>query len=101
MADATAVAAMLAEIEAELTARYPDLPEPTAEQVEQGGAFGGQTMAFVQWLRFVFVPAVTARLADGDLPATSEVGAYAVRELDGDPDAGTLIGLLSDFDALF
>ena len=101
MAEATAVAAKLAEIEAELNAHYAGLPEPTADQIANGGAFGGQTIAFVQWLQYVFVPAVQARLGDGDLPATSEVGAYAVRELDGDPDAGTLITLLSDFDALF
>jgi uncharacterized protein YqcC (DUF446 family) len=101
LADVAEVEAALGRIEAELLARYPDLPEPTAEQIARGGAFGGQTMAFVQWLRFVFVPAVKARLADGDLPATSEVGAYAVRELDGDPRASTLVALLSDFDALF
>jgi hypothetical protein len=29
------------------------------------------------------------------------VGAYAVRELDGHPDAGDLIRILSQFDALF
>src|SRR5438045_3468026 len=101
MADTDAVAAALREIEAELAVSYPDVPEPSAEQIDQGGAFGGQSMAFVQWLQYVFVPMAKARLADGDLPATSEVGAYAVRELDGDTHAAGLLMLLSEFDALF
>ena len=33
-----------------------------------------------------------------DLPSSSEVGVYAVRELDGAPDAGRLTQLLSEFD---
>jgi uncharacterized protein YqcC (DUF446 family) len=79
-----------------------DVPEPTPEAFEQMGAFGAGTMAFSQWLRYVFVPTVRERLADGGpWPSTSMVGAQAVREFDGLPEAAPLCHRLSDFDALF
>lgn len=85
-------------IESELARLWPDLPEPSGDDVAGGGAFGHATMAFPQWLRFVFLPAARERIASGDLPGSSQVGAQAVRELDGYPEADTLVGLLSEFD---
>lgn len=99
-ADSLRLTAALDAIEAELDRLFPGLPEPTAEQRAGGGAFGLATMAFAQWLRFVFVPIARERVGSGDLPAGSAVAAQAVREFDGDDRAATLIGLLADFDAL-
>ena len=87
-------------IDTELAQRYPGLPEPSPDDVANGGAFGIATMAFPQWLRFVFVPVARRRIADDDLPSASAVAAQAVRELDGDDRATPLLGLLADFDLL-
>ena len=87
-------------IQAELERLFPGLPEPTAADVANGGAFGAATMAFAQWLRFVFVPIARRRVSAGDLPGDSSVAAQAVREFDGFPDATGLIGMLAEFDAI-
>ena len=51
-------------------------------------AFAGDTMAYTQWLQFVFIPRVREVVAGrGDLPATSSVAAQGVRELDGYAEA--------------
>jgi uncharacterized protein YqcC (DUF446 family) len=97
------VAARLDEIEAELHAsgfwQRDPLP-PDKYQFTQ--AFGLDTMAFSQWLQFVFIPRVRAIIAErGQFPAHSMVGAQAVREFDGVPAADRLVDLLADFDALF
>src|SRR4051812_1238432 len=64
--------------------------------------FAGDTMSFPQWLQFVFLPRVRDLVAKrGELPDSSMVGAYAGRELDGDPNADQLCSLLSGFDAIF
>lgn len=97
---ATDLLALLDAIEAELVRRWPELPEPTPEAIEHGGAFGLATMAYAQWLRFVFVPIARRRVADGDLPGGSAVAVQAVREFDGDDDAAALITLLGRFDAM-
>lgn len=99
-ADPSRLHAALDAIEAELDRLYPRLPEPTADDVANGGAFGMATMAFPQWLRYVFVPIARRRVADGDLPSGSSVAAQAVREFDGFDAASELIGLLAGFDAL-
>jgi uncharacterized protein YqcC (DUF446 family) len=63
-------------------------------------AFAADTMAFAQWLQFVFIAKVRALIAErGEFPAESSVGAMAVREFDGDDAAGELVSLLSEFDA--
>jgi len=59
------------------------------------------TMTFTQWLQFVFLPRVREAAASGEFPNSSSVGAQAVREFDGEPDADHLVTLLSEFDALF
>ena len=63
-------------------------------------AFFADTMTFYQWLQFVLLPRIREIIAQrGEFPSTSEVGAYAVRELDGIDEARRLIQALSDFDA--
>ncbi len=65
-------------------------------------AFAMDTMAFSQWLQFVFVPRVREILeAHGEFPGRSMVGTQAMREFDGFPEASRLVSLLAEFDALF
>ncbi len=73
------------------------------EQYDFRAAFAGDTMAFTQWLQFIFIPNVRAIIAkQGTFPASSQVGAYAVREFDTyGEDAYRLTALLSEFDRLF
>lgn len=71
------------------------------EQLNFKQAFGMDTMTFTQWLQFVFLPRVREAIAANQFPQSSSVGAQAVREFDGNPDADRLVTLLSEFDALF
>jgi uncharacterized protein YqcC (DUF446 family) len=75
----------------------------TPEQYDFRAAFAADTMAFPQWLQFIFIPNVRAIVArQGAFPASSQVGAYAVREFDtyGD-EVDNLTTLLIEFDRLF
>lgn len=71
------------------------------EQMEFKQAFAMDTMTYMQWLQFIFLPRVREAAASNQFPSSSSVGAQAVREFDGAPDADGLITLLSEFDALF
>jgi uncharacterized protein YqcC (DUF446 family) len=71
------------------------------EQMTFKQAFAMDTMAFSQWLQFIFLPRVREAVASNSFPKGSSVGAQAVREFDGDPKANQLVMLLSEFDALF
>jgi uncharacterized protein YqcC (DUF446 family) len=72
------------------------------EQYNFRAAFAMDTMAFGQWLQFVFVPRVTQILeSQGTFPSRSQVGAQAIREWDSVPEAAHLIELLCAFDTLF
>ena len=71
------------------------------EQMEFTQAFAMDTMAFAQWLQFIFLTRVREAAAANQFPSGSSVCAQAVREFDGDPHAGELLTLLSEFDALF
>jgi uncharacterized protein YqcC (DUF446 family) len=64
-------------------------------------AFAMDTMTFAQWLQFIFLPRIREAAAANEFPSSSSVGAQAAREFDGDPDAGGLVSLLSEFDTLF
>jgi hypothetical protein len=65
------------------------------------GAFGEHTMTFDQWLQFVLVPRLLEIARDREkLPSGSQLAAYAVRALDGDPDSGQIHDLLSEIDRL-
>jgi len=71
------------------------------EQMQFKQAFAMDTMAFTQWLQFIFLPRVREAAASNQFPSGSSVGTQAVREFDGDPNAGNLTTLLAEFDALF
>lgn len=71
------------------------------EQYEFRLAFGMDTMAFSQWLQFIFIPRVKSLLeSGGKFPRDSQNGAQAVREFDGDDNAYRLVTLLSEFDEI-
>ena len=79
-----------------------NVERPPGEAFERMGAFGTRTMAFEQWLRWVFVPSVEARLAaGGPWPEESHVAAQAAREGDGAPALASLVPALAAFDGLF
>jgi uncharacterized protein YqcC (DUF446 family) len=77
----------------------------TPEQMNFSQAFAGDTMAFEQWLQFIFVPRVRSIIASkGKFPAHSQVSDQAFREwmmYDQRPEVEPLIALLRQFDALF
>jgi len=101
--DYSAVAAKLDEIEEEMKRVGLWQEKPLApEQYNFTSAFAMDTMSFDQWLQFIFVPRVRGIIsAGGGFPASSSVGAQAVREFDTHPNAQRLITLLSEFDRLF
>jgi uncharacterized protein YqcC (DUF446 family) len=71
------------------------------EQLKFTKAFAMDTMAFSQWLQFIFLPRVREAVAAKSFPKGSSVGAQAVREFDGQPESEHLLTLLSEFDTLF
>jgi len=92
----------LEQIEAEMRRIGMWQAEPLQpEQLEFTEAFAMDTMAFSQWLQFIFLPRVHEAVAANRFPKNSSVGAQAVREFDGQPEASGLITLLSEFDGLF
>jgi uncharacterized protein YqcC (DUF446 family) len=100
MADLTAFADALAGLERALVdAGLWEADEPTREELAGAGAFGAGTMTFGQWLRWVLVPRAHRALESGVLPESSNVAAYAVRELDGAPYGDRLIDALASLDA--
>lgn len=79
-----------------------ELARPADAAFTDMGAFGGKTMAFAQWLRWVFVPNVEQLLAsNGPWPTNSQVAVQATREGDTDAVVAALVPALSAFDALF
>lgn len=97
-----ALAPLVDALEAELRRMgwWQDRPiEP--ERLQFRAAFGMDTMAFPQWLQFVFVPAGRAVAAGTrPLPPASALAAHAVREFDGlDEQTVTLRELLQRIDA--
>jgi uncharacterized protein YqcC (DUF446 family) len=100
MADLAAFADALAGLERALVdAGLWEVDEPTAEDMADAGAFGIGAMTFGQWLRWVLVPRAHQALDAGVLPESSNVAAYAVRELDGAPYGDRLIDALASLDA--
>ncbi|HCW07777.1 MAG TPA: hypothetical protein DGG95_10485 [Cytophagales bacterium] len=87
-------------IELKRLQRWDDNPMPE-EKFEQMGAFGQGAMSFEQWIQFVLIDTIKEIVThQGDFPSESNVGAYAVREFDGDPAASKLIQLLLELDSL-
>jgi uncharacterized protein YqcC (DUF446 family) len=71
------------------------------EQYQFRMAFAMDTMAFTQWLQFIFIPRVKSMIETGEkFPPDSNNGAQATREFDGDDNAQGLVSLLSEFDEL-
>jgi uncharacterized protein YqcC (DUF446 family) len=93
----------ISEIEAEMKRIGYWSPDPLPEEAyDFQQAFAMDTMAFSQWLQFVFIPRVREIIEEhGTFPSNSMVAAQAVREFDGDWDASQLLSLLSEFDDLF
>jgi uncharacterized protein YqcC (DUF446 family) len=61
--------------------------------------FGMDTLAFSQWLQFVFVPAARDMLAGHRaLPPSSMLAAHAVREFDGVDEAAGVCEILRRID---
>lgn len=72
------------------------------EKYDFRSAFAMDTMAFSQWLQFIFVPRVEQILvSQSTFPTRSQVGVQAIREFDGIPEATHLVALLCAFDELF
>ena len=101
------VAVKVAEIEGEMKAVGLWQGEPLRpEQYRFQKAFAMDTMAFPQWLQFVFTPRVRAIIeAGGGFPSKSQVGAQAFREFVMWPaynvNAERLVQLLNEFDSMF
>lgn len=75
---------------------------PAPEAFEFREAFALDTMAYSQWLQWVFLPRVRSIIAErGEFPTSSMVGVQAVREFDGHWEANELVSLLGRFDGLF
>ncbi len=97
------VEAKVTAIEAEMIRIGLWQSDPLApDQYDFQQAFAMDTMAFSQWLQFIFIPRVRDIIqTPGEFPSSSSVGAQAVREFDGTSEASELVSLLSEFDALF
>lgn len=81
---------------------YWSLEPPPDEAYSFQKAFAMDTMAFSQWLQFIFIPRVRSIIElKGDFPSESMVAAQAAREFEGDENASDLVTLLSEFDGLF
>jgi len=77
---------------------WQEQPLP-AEAYEFRQAFAMDTMAFSQWLQFIFLERIRSIIAErGNFPAKSQVAAQAVREFDGVIEASGLCSVLSEFD---
>ena len=97
-----AIAAKADAIDAEMKRLGVWQPGPLApEKARFTQAFGMDTMAFTEWLQFVFLPRVRECLETGDFPASSQVGVQAIREFDGWDEVSDLVSLLCEFDILF
>lgn len=91
------------ELEAELKRIRMWRPDPPSEEtVLAGGAFGMQSVPFVTWLQVVLVPRLRQVAAgEMELPGSSSIGTFAVRELDGaGADTDGLLDLIFEIDGL-
>ena len=72
------------------------------EQYDFRSAFGADTMAFEQWLEFIFIPHVRDMIVTREpFPSESNVAAQALREFDTSGfDTARLQQLLQEFDDL-
>lgn len=92
----------LAEIEAEMrrVGLWQDEPLPP-EAYDYALAFARDTMAFHQWLQFVFIPQAIEMVENyAELPKKSEVSLAASQALEGWDQGARLVQLLREFDEL-
>ena len=92
----------LSEIEAEMrrVGLWQDEPLPR-EAYDYTLAFARDTMAFHQWLQFVFIPQVIDMVENyAELPRKSEVGITAGQAFAGWEKGDRLVELLRQFDEL-
>ena len=91
------------EIEAELKRIGVWMPNPPSDEtVVAGGAFGMNSVPFYTWLQVVLV-ARLRQIAAGEMevPQSSSIGTFAVRELDGEVlDVERLMDLIHEVDGL-
>jgi uncharacterized protein YqcC (DUF446 family) len=100
--DSLLILAHLAGIEAEMRRiGFWQKESLKPEQYQFQKAFGMDRMSFGQWLQFIFIPHAREAAEMGNFPKESHVGAQAMREFDGIPEAARLTQLLSEFDSLF
>lgn len=79
-----------------------EIEQPSEEAVENMGAFGEGTMAYAQWLRWIFIPVIEQKLeTGGPWPSESNVGIMAIRNFDGQHELTDLTTKLCEFDQLF
>ncbi len=72
------------------------LPE---EKIENMGAFGINTLSFVEWIQFVLLPILQDIIKEKrKLPADSAIGVHATREFDGAIEYARLRELLTHLD---
>ena len=97
-----ALALAVDEVEAELRRMgwWQDTP-PEPERMQFRQPFAMDTLAFSQWLQFVFVPAARSMIAgERALPPSSMLAPHAVREYDGqEEETWQLCNLLRRVDA--
>ncbi len=77
---------------------WQDQPLPD-EAYQFTKAFAMDTMAFSQWLQFIFLARIRSIIEErGKFPAQSMVAAQAVREFDTVREASEVSSVLSQFD---
>lgn len=87
-------------IEAEMKRLGLWRPDPLPpEMYDFKAAFATDTMPFVHWLQFIFIPRVREIIeARGTFSGVSQVGVQALREFDGYCEASDLVAQLNAVD---
>lgn len=74
---------------------------PTPAAMASRTPFCADTLAFTEWLQFLFIPKMHALIERGDpLPRQSAIAVMAVEKLEDRPERAELIAQLEAFDAL-
>lgn len=74
---------------------------PADDAFRSEAAFFADRMAFEEWLQWVMLPRVREICSErGEFPPSSQLGAYAVRQFDGDDATGELVARLAALDQL-
>jgi uncharacterized protein YqcC (DUF446 family) len=82
------------------TGQWTDERPPPFDPAD-AAPFGGGVMPFTHWLQWVLLERLRGVAAGTEEPpGSSQVAAYAVRELDGQVDLDAVVGVLHDIDAL-